>query len=192
MPNTGVKQATVAYKVSQPGGEPLDIDGVPISQSGKRQAIMLLIGRPNPNASLYEVQAYFNEGDLIDGLPSQVYDETACPVGFMSINPSSIVLWPGEPQASATIFSSNPWTLLPGGPTAYASITPTTGPAGSTVLAVTAVGPEGQGYFTFQDNVTLQTVTLFVVSTLTPTGWILETGFWNDNAFWTAGGIWNY
>jgi len=82
MANTGIKQATVAYKVSRPDGIPLDTNGNPVSLSGKRQAIALLENFPNPNPALYEVETYFTAGGSIAGNPTQTFDTDTCPIGI--------------------------------------------------------------------------------------------------------------
>lgn len=82
MANSGLKQATVAYRVSAINGDPIDINGVPISMSGKKQAIALKVGFENPNPSLYEVYRYFDE--QINGEPTVTLDYESCPIGVES------------------------------------------------------------------------------------------------------------
>ena len=79
MANTGYIQATIAYKVSRPGGLPLDIDGNLTSQSGRKQAIALMKNFLNPDPNRYEVETYFEKGQPISGNPTIVYDAEACP-----------------------------------------------------------------------------------------------------------------
>ena len=71
--NTGYKQATIAYKVSKPGGEPLDVDGNLTRISGKKQAIALLEGHVNPDASKYEVEFYYDKRGSVTGTPRRTY-----------------------------------------------------------------------------------------------------------------------
>lgn len=87
MANTGYKQATVAYKVSKPGGEPLDIDGELISVSGKKQAIAVLQGYTNPDPNKYEIERYFDVREMIAGRETVIYDSTSCPIEVNPIYP---------------------------------------------------------------------------------------------------------
>lgn len=190
MANSGIKQATIAYKVTRPGGVPLDIDGNPISVSGKRQAIALLSGRENPDPAVYEVETYFTEGSAITGNPTQQYDPVTCPVGFLFLNPDMVVLTPDNPVQTVVLFSVNPWSVV-SGPN-IATLVPTTGATGSYAITVTRTETLGQGAFIFRDNVTLQTVSLYVVNTTDPTTWILDDGIWNMMQFWFNDGIWNF
>lgn len=79
--NTGYKQAVIAYKYDKQTGWPVDVDGRRTSESGKRQAILLLEGWANPNPTLYEVQAYFPESAVIDGQNTSVWAPEDCPEG---------------------------------------------------------------------------------------------------------------
>lgn len=187
---TGIKQTTIAYKVSRPGGVPLDVYGVPISVSGRRQAIALLEGRPNPNPALYEIETFFNVGDYITGNPTQAYDPVQCPVGYMFISPSMLVLSPDNPERVFTLFSTNPWSFVSGPD--IATILPTSGANGAYSITATRTGILGQGPFIFQNNVTLETVNIYIVNTNNPALWILDTGEWNMMGFWFRDAIWNY
>ena len=80
MANTGYKQATVAYKVSNPGGEAVDIYNNLVRLSGQKQAIALLNGHSNPNPDQYEVESYFTPGQVLDENPTKIYDPDSCPV----------------------------------------------------------------------------------------------------------------
>lgn len=111
MANTGYKQATIAYKTT-PDGRPVDVDGRLTSVSGKRQAIALLIGRSNPNPTLYEVQFYFNAGGNAGGNSTVMYDVSYCPVGYISITPSSVILEPGNLSGVFTLESTGDWFLV--------------------------------------------------------------------------------
>jgi uncharacterized protein (TIGR02145 family) len=78
--NTGYQQAVIALCVSRPGGQALDVDGNLCSESGKRQAIMLLRGEANPSPEHYEVYKTFEAGEVIDGCESRRYNAEACPL----------------------------------------------------------------------------------------------------------------
>lgn len=78
MANTGNKQASIAFKVSEGKGDPLDVNGTPVSVSGKRQAIFLLEGFTNPDPGKYEVEGYFKPGEPLDGVPTMIYSPSEC------------------------------------------------------------------------------------------------------------------
>lgn len=189
MPNNGLKQATIMYKVSNPGGVPLDLFGTPVSISGLKQAIALLNGRTNPNPSQYDVEFYFNEGDNVLGNVTQIYDPTSCPISFMNITPAQIILHLGAVTQYATIFSTNTWQLVSGSPN-IATVSPTTGSNGSTSISFTRTATLGQRYYVFKDSLTNQTVQVYVINVSDPDAWILGTGIWDNLAFWKMNGIW--
>lgn len=188
MANTGFKQATIAYKVT-PDGLPVDVYGQLTSESGNRQAIAVLNGYLNPNPAVYQVQFYFNENGTLEGTPSVIYDPAACPVSVFTVSKTTIILYPEQPTDVFNIYSSYGWELV--GSYAFVNFIPSTGPADTTEVTATRTSTLGQGYVTFQDNVSGQIVQVYVVNT-DALGWILNTGSWNNLRFWEAGGIWNF
>lgn len=189
MANTGKLQATVAYKVRKGTDIPLDINGDPISESGKKQAIALLYGRPNPNPLLFEVETYFNDDGFISGNPTTEFAPDVCPVGFLRLSASYIVLSPDDPAAIVKLNSSGAWVSSA---TAYASIVPASGIAGEFDLMLTRTATLGQQEIVFTNIETGNTATLYLVNVLDPNLWILEDGTWNMLGFWFNNGIWNY
>lgn len=189
MANTGYKQAVIAYKVSKPGGEPLDVNGQLTSVSGRKQAIALLTGRVNPNPALYEVEFYYDKDGTITGNPTITYDVVSCPVGYIRVNPSRLILEEPAVSATFTLESSSSWRLI-NGPTGFISIDYTSGCAGAYVIKATGVAI-GQGYFTFRNDATLQTATVYIAN-VSGRPWVLETGSWNMLGFWYNDGVWNY
>lgn len=187
--NTGYKQAVIAYKVSKPTGEALDVNGQLVSASGRKQAIALLEGHVNPNPSKYEVEFYYNKNGIVTGNPTISLDVQSCPIGYIRVNPARLIL--EEPAVSATFIleCSNDWWLI-SGPTNYMGLDYPAGSAGQYNIRVTGIAI-GDGYFTFQNIATLQTATLYVAN-VSGRPWILETGYWNNLGFWYADGIWNY
>lgn len=189
MAYTGYKQATVAYKVRTADGAALDINGDPIEQSGRKQAIALLSGTANPNAALYEVAYVFTAEETLEGQPTvEISDD--CPAGYLFIYPAptgDIALTLAAPTLTLLIESSGPWTST--GPAAI-TVTPGTGPRGETSITLSRNG-NGQGLITFTNTVTGQTATLYALSVDVAT-WILQTGLWNNSGVWAGEGIWNY
>lgn len=78
---TGYKQAVIAYKVDKDSGEPLDVDGNRTAQSGKRQAIVVLRNFPNPDPAKYQIERYFEPGEIVVGTPTLMWDPDDCEQG---------------------------------------------------------------------------------------------------------------
>lgn len=189
MANTGYKQATIAYKTT-PDGRPVDVDGRLTSVSGKRQAIALLIGRSNPNPALYEVEFYFNPSQTIQGQPTITYDVSACPVGYIRVMPTSLILDPANPSSTFELESTATW-YLESYPNAIATIDYTNGSAGTYNITITKTNTVGQGPFIFKNIATNQTAVLWVSNVLSRP-WVLDTGTWNMLGFWYDNGIWQF
>lgn len=189
MANTGNKQAIIAYKVSKPGGEPLDIDGNLTRISGKKQAIALLTGHVNPNPNRYEVEFYYSKNGAVSGNPTITRDVVSCPVGYIRVTPNRIVLDPATPIIKITLESSSTWRLIQQQNTAavdYAS-----GAAGTYEITITRTDNVGQNYFIFRNEATLEMATLYVINVISKP-WVLDTGTWNMLGFWYNNGIWKY
>lgn len=187
--NTGYKQATIAYKVSKPGGEPLDVDGNLTRISGKKQAIALLEGHVNPDASKYEVEFYYDKRGSVTGNPTITYNVRACPAGYIRVTPTRIVLDPDAPAATVNLESSGSWRLISGQPIAMVDYTK--GYEGVYQLTISRTTTTGQSDFIFFNEATRQTAAVYVVNVVSRP-WVLENGSWNDLGFWYDNGAWNY
>ncbi len=184
----GFRQAAIVFKQSRPGNLPLDINDIPISQSGAKQAIGLLSGTANPDPSRYQVQMYFNEGDTIDGVPTKKYDPVGCSVTFITITPHLIILAPDRGPGVAVLSSSNPWEMLPG--PGIADITPTYGNSGTYTITFTRTAILGAYYFIFRDRITGNSVGVHVINQENYSDWVLETGAWDMAGKWYDKKIW--
>lgn len=189
MANTGNKQAIIAYKVSKPGGEPLDVDGNLTRISGKKQAIALLIGHVNPNPNIYEVELYYDKSSIVTGNPTVTRDIVSCPIGYIRITPKRLILEEPAVSATFTLECSSSWRLI-SGPTNYISIDYRQGGAGTYVITATGIAV-GQGYFIFRNEAILETATIYIAN-VSGRPWVLEDGTWNMLGFWYNDGIWNY
>lgn len=187
MANTGILQATIAYKTST-DGQPVDVDGNLTSISGKRQAIALLEGYANPMPSVYEVEYYFKAGGLVGGNPTASADFAACPVFYIRTSTDRVVLAPDHLTEEITVFSSNPWTLTPGG---NAEVSPVSGGVGATVVLFKKNDTTGDEWYDFTNTASGQVAKVRVING-NSRDWILETGSWNNLGFWYDNGIWNY
>lgn len=189
MANTGFIQATIAYKVARPSGEPLDINGKPISETGRRQAIYLLLGTDNPNPLLFEVEGYFPPNALIYGAPTAEFDPAKCPTGLIFVTPDRVLLEPNGAPVNLTLFSSGAWELVSGQP--FVSVAPVSGGTGYDTIILTPNALEGQGAITFKNTVSGDEAQVYVISVVDPSVWILATGYWNNLGFWFDGELWN-
>lgn len=187
MANTGILQATIAYKTST-DGLPVDVDGVLTSISGKRQAIALLEGTANPDPLFYEVELYFSAGGLVGGNPTASANPDACPVYYIRVSVERILLTPDHLTEEITVFSSNPWTLTPGG---NAEVSPVSGGVGATVVLFKKNDTTGDEWHDFTNTTSGQVVKVRVIN-VNSRDWILEAGSWNNLGFWYNNGIWNY
>lgn len=190
MANTGYKQATIAYKVSKPGGEPLDINGQLTRITGRKQAIALLEGHVNPDSSKYEVEFYYDNNGVVTGNPTITYDVQTCPIGYIRITPSRVVLGPDNITATVLLESSNSWKLI-SGLIDIVKLDYAEGSAGAYTITLTRTNVIGQGLLVFQNIATKATAGIYVVNAVSKP-WILETGRWNNLGFWYDNGIWNY
>lgn len=189
MANTGYKQAVIAYKVDATTGEPLDVDGRRISESGRLQAIKLLVGYLNPDVSRYEVEGFFTAGASEMGEPTRIYDPLNCPSGDIFVTPARTVLAPSAQPYTLVVYSSGPWIVAPN---ALANLSLYSGPAGYSYIIVTPSANEGQHVFTFTNTQSGRAATHRLILANDTSIWILETGFWNDLGFWQPTGLWNY
>ena len=186
--NNGQLQARIAYKVS-PSGEPIDINGQLTSISGKKQAIAVMQGVPNPNPALYEIELTFIAGQFIAGTPTTYVNFSACPVSIFTIDANTLVLHPGNIDEVVNIYASFGWQFV--GPFPYATANPSTGGNANTAVTIARTSTLGQGYMNFRDNTTGEVKSIYVVNT-DALGWILETRIWNNLRFWSSTGVWNY
>lgn len=189
MSKTGFKQATIAYSVSSPGGEPLDVEGVLTRISGKKQAIALLTGTVNPNPKKYEVAFYFDKEGAVTGNPTVIRDVVSCPFGRITLSLERVVLSPDVPSVKVILESTNAWKLTSKQNTALVDYT--SGAAGRYELTISRTGTVGQGFFTFRNEATLETVTLYVIN-VNSKPWILDTGRWNMLGFWYSNSKWKF
>lgn len=187
---TGFKQSTIAYLVDAATGEPLDVNGVKTSQSGRRQAIALLAGVANPNPTLYEVLRFFNGGEILNGQPSRIYDPLACPPQTIRVFPARQVSQVNGEAYTLSLYSTGPWTVASN---PVATLSAYSGEAGYADIVVQPLAIEAQHDFTFQlTGVVGATAVHRLIVAQDINAWILSTGFWNNLAFWSSNGIWNY
>lgn len=188
MQDTGLSQATIAYKVSL-AGEPLDVDGGLISVSEKKQAIALLQGTANPAPTLYEVEFYFEEGAILEGNSTQGYGYI-CPQGVLNITPSgTLILTNATPSINLEVASSSPWNLS-GAVPSFISLSKSTGDAKGDNIVADKTSTEGQGYLMFV-NSTGQNTEIYVVN-VAVYEWILSGGIWKNLGFWDNTSIWQF
>lgn len=181
MSKTGFIQASIAYKVSSATGEPLDVDGVLCSISGKKQAIAILEGAANPNPTRYEVESTFKARGSVNGEPSIEYAPDRCPSGFILVDPARVRLV-GDATRDIVIASSDAWVLS--ADSNIATILKKKGDAGDTSNTVSrTMGREGVFAYQFKNIHTGDTAELYIES-LDSIRWILTTGRWDGFGVW--------
>lgn len=188
MIQTGIKQATIAYRVSAQTGEPLDVNGDLISASGLRQAIALLTGTANPNPSLYEVMTYFNADALLDGEPT-TQPSADCPAATFNVSPLSVTLTDETLTADISVESSGAWSIVGSVPSGV-TLSQTSG-TGSATITATRTGVLGVGTLLLKSNTINATVGVSILN-LESASWILTTGFWRDYKIWKNDGLWKF
>jgi hypothetical protein len=187
MANNGFKQAVIAYKVRAADGVPVGVDGFPISETGAKQAIALLNGATNPDASLYEVELTYNVDDAIDGVPTVETSED-CLSGYISLSTYSLVFLLGTAPQVIQVTSSGTWHATPTG-SPVATLSAYSGDRGVTNVTVTrSASTLGEMDITFINDDTLQTVVLHIVNVDTDV-WVLQTGVFNGRGFWHGDGV---
>lgn len=186
MAHTGLNQAVIVYKVDE-NGNALDVNGALISESGRLQAIALLMFTANPDPTKYEVELYFNPEDSIDGTPTVEFSAN-CAAGYIFIFPAAVTVTTAAPTNTALIASSGPWTApVPN----FVTLNRYAGPRGETVIIITRTATVGQETVIFTNTLTGQTAALYVVNVNTVV-WILADHTWNFLGFWQDTGIWNF
>lgn len=186
--SNGFKQAIIASKTSLDGLE-LDVNSIPVSISGRKQAIALLEGYDNPNPSLYELETTFLPGEMLYGIPTIQFDLTGCPIGYISIDKSTLILEEPSVTGTFTLISSSHWRLV-SGPTEFISLDYLSGSAGTYIINATGINL-GAGTFIFENQLTKQTASIYIAN-VSGRPWILQDGTWNMLGFWYNDGIWNY
>lgn len=187
MQKTGLSQATVVYKTSL-AGNPLDIDGELITVSGKKQAIGLLQGAINPDTSLYEIEFYFQTGEIIFGNSTQNYGYS-CPQGVLKITPEElIILTTADPVKTLSVISSADWQILSPIPS-FVDFSATSGILGQSEITLTKKSTQGQGDLVFRQNFTGELITFRVIN-VNSVQWVLTGGTWANLGLWQATGIW--
>lgn len=157
---TGYKIAQYALKQTT-NGEPLDIDGNLISESGKQQAIWLLEGASNPGN--YEVEKVYNPQTLSffpgSKSPIKYYDPTLCPPTTGSTGEWDVTL-NGTYVLSTTktrisgvnnyITSNMGWTISKQPSNGF--ISPISGGSGNTMITVNSNGNFGDSDFEVKNS----------------------------------------
>lgn len=114
--NTGYQVATYALKETIDKGEALDIDGNLCSVSGKKQAIVVLQGKSNPDSSKYESEGTYTPDSTLKGgnvVKKLNYMECRPEItGSITATPNLIVLTRKVATKDVTIYSQHDWKLI--------------------------------------------------------------------------------
>lgn len=116
--------------------------------------------------------------------------ETSFKTGrYIRVIPTRMVIEKPVNQLSFILESSNGWKLISGVPQ-FVELDQTEGNAGDFLIRATGIKLGGE-YITFQNEVTGETATVYIVN-VDGRPWILEDGTWNELGFWYNTGLWNY
>lgn len=116
--------------------------------------------------------------------------ETSFKTGnYIRIVPTRMIIEKPVDNLSFILESSNPWKLISGVPQ-FVTLDQIEGNAGDFLITATSIKLGGE-YITFQNEVTMQTATVYIAN-IDGRPWILEDGTWNELGFWYNTGLWNY
>ncbi|GEM_PF-5673945 len=192
--NTGYQQATYALKTGQPGGIALDVDGKPCSETGKKQAIILLKYEDKSNIKYrnYEIEERtFNVGDILGGIPSRRRNTEQCPIktkGHITVSPDRLQIDINETR-TVQVDSSHPWRIinLP----SELKITPQGSLTNKITVSITALSQDLNVTLQFLNVVTGDIAEVIVTSLQLPDlpDYPIQTGFWKfGNIPWAISG----
>lgn len=114
--NTGYQVATFALKQTIDKGEALDIDGNLCAVSGKKQAIVVLQGKSNPDSSKYETEGTYTPDSVLKGgnvVKKLNYMECRPEItGSITATPNLVILTRNVTSKNVTIYSQHDWKMI--------------------------------------------------------------------------------
>lgn len=158
--NTGYQVATYAVKQTIDKGEALDINGDLCSISGKKQAIMILQGKSNPDSSKYESEGTFTPDSVLKGgnvVKKLNYMECRPEItGSITATPNLIILTRNVRTKNVTINSQHDWKLIQASDKATCNTNE--GGAGSYTVRFDRNTNYGNGTFKFKNTYTQEEI----------------------------------
>lgn len=158
--NTGYQVATYAVKQTIDKGEALDINGNLCAISGKKQAIMILQGKSNPDSSKYESEGTFTPDSVLKGgnvVKKLNYMECRPEItGSITATPNLVTLTRNVRTKNVTIYSQHDWKLIQASDKATCNTNE--GGAGSYAVRFDRNTNYGNGTFKFKNTYTQEEI----------------------------------
>lgn len=158
--NTGYQVATYAVKQTIDKGEALDINGDLCFISEKKQAIVILQGKSNPDSSKYESEGTYTPDSVLKGgnvVKKLNYMECRPEItGSITATPNLIILTRNIRTKNITINSQHDWKLIQA--TEKATCNTNEGGAGSYAVRFDRNTNYGNGTFKFKNTYTQEEI----------------------------------
>ena len=158
--NTGYQIATYAVKETTDKGESLDIDGNLCAISGKKQAIVILQGKSNPDSNKFVSEGTFTPDSVLKGgnvVKKLNYMECRPEItGSITANPNLITLTSKTKTKNIEIYSQHDWKVIQASDKADCNINE--GGAGSTIAQFNRNTNYGNGTFKFKNTYTQEEI----------------------------------
>lgn len=158
--NTGYQVATYALKETIDKGEALDINGELCSISGKKQAIVVLQGKSNPDSSKYESEGTFTPDSVLKGgnvVKKLNYMECRPEItGSITATPNLITLTRNVRTKNVTIYSQHDWKMIQASDKATCNLNE--GGAGDNIAKFDRNTNYGNGTFKFKNTYTQEEI----------------------------------
>lgn len=158
--NTGYQVATYALKQTIDKGEALDINGDLCSISEKKQAILILQGKSNPDSSKYESEGTYTPDSVLKGgnvVKKLNYMECRPEItGSITAIPNIIILTRNVRTKNITINSQHDWKLIQASDKAICNTNE--GGAGSYTVRFDRNTNYGNGTFKFKNTYTQEEI----------------------------------
>lgn len=171
--NTGYQVATYALKETTDKGEPLDINGDLCTVSGKKQAIVILQGKSNPDSSKYESEGSFTADSVLKGgnvVKKLNYMECRPEItGSITANPNLLTFTRKQKTKNVTIYSQHDWKMIQASDKADCNLNE--GGAGDSIAKFDRNTNYGNGVYKFKNTYTQEEIDVNIRNlVLTSTG----------------------
>lgn len=158
--NTGYQVATYALKQTIDKGEALDINGELCAVSGKKQAIVILQGKSNPDSTKYESEGTYTPDSVLKGgnvVKKLNYMECRPEItGSITANPNLLTFTRKQTTKNVTIYSQHDWKMIQA--TDKANCNLNEGGAGDSIAKFDRNTNYGNGVYKFKNTYTQEEI----------------------------------
>lgn len=158
--NTGYQVATYALKQTIDKGESLDINGELCAVSGKKQAIVILQGKSNPDSTKYESEGTYTPDSVLKGgnvVKKLNYMECRPEItGSITANPNLLTFTRKQTTKNVTIYSQHDWKMIQA--TDKANCNLNEGGAGDSIAKFDRNTNYGNGVYKFKNTYTQEEI----------------------------------